>query len=248
MLKKLLLSICLVGTLSTEAALPIESSGNVVREDPLLIERILRHAKGHQEFQELHFKPNEQEFVRLIKEGQSPKTLFIACSDSRVVPELILNANPGDLFVVRTAGNFVPFHDLDIAWDGVAATIEFAVQVLGVKDVIVCGHSHCGAVAGLFQNLEGPKFTLLNKWLRFGQETKAAILANRKEGSKEVDCCSAAEQLSALYQVKHLMTYPFIKKMVEERSLSLHAWYFIIETGVLKYYSPENNAFIPLAT
>src|SRR5689334_12007274 len=112
MLKQLLFCICLLGTvISGEAALPKGLSGNLVVDDPLLIERMLRYAKGHQEFQDLYFKPNEQEFVRLIKEGQSPKTLFIGCSDSRVVPNLIVGANPGDLFVIRTAGNFVPFYD-----------------------------------------------------------------------------------------------------------------------------------------
>lgn len=232
MLKKLLLTTCLC------------LLGNLVADDSALIERMLRYAKGHQEFQNLYFKPNEQEFVQLIKKGQSPKALFISCSDSRVLPNLILNANPGDLFVIRTAGNFVPTYDTAIAWDGVAATVEYAVEVLGVKDVIVCGHSHCGAIRGLFQNLDDPKFTLLKKWLRFGQEAKATLLATGEFDEKT--CCAAAEQLSALYQLTHLMTYPFIKKKVEEKTLTLHAWYFSIEEGTIKYYNEKDNAFVSL--
>jgi carbonic anhydrase len=231
MLKKLLLCVCLFGSL--------------VADESALLERMLRHAKGHQEFQNLYFKPNEQEFVRLIKEGQSPKTLFICCSDSRMLPNLIVNSNPGDLFVIRTAGSFVPTYDTTIAWDGVAATIEYAVEVLDVKDIIVCAHSHCGAIKGLFQNLEGPKFTLLKKWLRFGQETKVAIeLANEKSNEKE--CCVAAEELSALYQLNHLMTYPFIRKKVTDKALTLHAWYYTIETGTIKYYNAQDNTFTVL--
>ncbi len=232
MLKWMLAGVCLLSSLCADEAQEMT--------------RFLTYAKGHQEFKDLYFKQNEKEFVRLIKEGQAPKALFIGCSDSRVVPDLILGSNPGDLFVIRTAGNFVPTYDTEISWDGVAASIEYAVEVLGVKDVIVCGHSHCGAVKGLFQNLDGPQFFLLKKWLRFGQEAKQTALQFHDKEGKEAECCVVAEQVSVLYQLKHLMTYPFIKKKVQDGAVQLHAWYYTIEKGTITYYNEQENAFVPL--
>src|SRR4029077_8948471 len=103
---------------------------------PVLLNEALNLARGHKEFQDLYFKQHEDEFVRLVKEGQSPQTLFIGCSDSRVVPDLILNTRPGDLFVIRTAGNFVTSYNSE-AIDGVAATLQYAVEVLNVRHIIV---------------------------------------------------------------------------------------------------------------
>lgn len=220
---------------------------SLTADEPDLLDRSLEYAKGHQEFKEVFFKLHEKEFVRLVKEGQSPKALLISCSDSRVEPSLFLGSKPGDLFVIRTAGNFVPIYDTGIAWDGVAATIEYAVEALGVKDIIVCGHSHCGAIKGLFQPLDSAKFALLKKWLRFGQKVKEITMKTCTGHEKEGECLVAAEQLSVVFQLKHLMSYPFVKKLVDEGTLYLHGWYYIIETGAIHYYDPEKNDFFPLA-
>lgn len=207
-------------------------------------QRTLEYAQGHQEFKTLFFKEHENEFVRLVEEGQSPKTLFIGCSDSRVIPELISTSRPGELFVIRTAGNFVPYNDPTIPWDGVAATIQFAVEVLGVSDIIVCGHSHCGAIRGLFQDI---KLDALARWLRFGHEAKRMTLLTLGEKAPDETKYSVAERVSVLYQLEHLLTYPYIKEKVKTQKIFLHGWHFSIDTGVIEYYDPASFKFVPLS-
>ncbi len=208
-------------------------------------QRTVEYAQRHQQFRNLFFKENEKEFIRLVKEGQSPKTLFIGCSDSRVIPELIATSNPGELFVIRTAGNFVPYDDPAIMWDGVAATIQYAVEVLGVSEVIVCGHSDCGAIKGLFQDI---KLETLEHWLRFGHEAKKMTLLTLGHNASDAMKYSIAERISVLYQLDHLMTYPYIKSKVKEQKLHLHGWHFTIDTGEIEYYDPATLKFVSLST
>ncbi len=207
--------------------------------------RVIEYAKGHQEFKNLIFKEHENEFVRLVEEGQAPKTLFIGCSDSRVIPELISSSRPGEFFVIRTAGNFVPYNDPAILWDGVAATIQFAVEALGVSDIIVCGHSHCGAIRGLFQDV---KLDALAKWLRFGHEAKKLTIQALGESAPAERKYQVAEKISVLYQLEHLLTYPYIRDKVKEQKIYLHGWHFAIETGIIEYFDPTSSKFVPLST
>ena len=202
------------------------------------------YAEGHRRFLELHFKNYEKEYVRLVAEGQSPKTLFIGCSDSRVIPEMITSTKPGDLFVIRNAGNFVPTFDDKIAWDGIAATIQFAVQVLGVKEIIVCGHSHCGAIRGLFEK-PNPNFELLNRWLQWGQAARKLVEDQEIHTSKlsEEEKYELTGHLSVLYQLEHLLSYPFVLEQVKNNQIHLHGWYFSIDSGQLEYFDPEAHLF-----
>lgn len=210
----------------------------------VMVQRTLEYAQGHQEFKNLFFKEHEKEFVRLVEQGQAPKTLFIGCSDSRVVPELISSSMPGEFFVIRTAGNFVPYNDPSILWDGVAATIQYAVEVLGVSDVIVCGHSHCGAIQGLFADI---KLETLAHWLRFGHEAKRVTLLALGDNAPNEKKYDVAEHLSVLFQLDHLMTYPYIKEKVKQQKVFLHGWHFKIETGELEYYDPVALKFVPMS-
>lgn len=207
------------------------------------IEETLSFARGHQIFRDLYFKQNEQEFIRLVKEGQSPQTLFIGCSDSRVVPDLILNTRPGDLFVIRTAGNFVPPYAASSWGDGVSATVQFAIEYLDVKQIIVCGHSHCGAIQGLFNPLDNHKFGILKKWLRFGEEAKKMTLETVKPSTPMEEVYQVAEEISVVFQLQHLLTFPFIKQRVDNGTLALHGWYYKIETGELSYYDARTYQF-----
>ncbi|MBS0654904.1 MAG: carbonic anhydrase [Verrucomicrobia bacterium] len=217
-------------------------------QDPeKIIERSLSYAKSHDTFVNVLFAEHEGEFVRLVKEGQTPKTLFIGCSDSRVTPEFITAAKPGDLFVVRNAGNFVPVYDQNIAWDGIAASIEYAVKVLGVQDVIVCGHSHCGAIQALFydKNEMQSQLPLCSKWLQFGDVAKRLTLVSLGDAPK-ADRYAAAERLSVVVQLEHLLTFPFVKQAVADKKLFLHGWHFDIEKGQITYYNPKTYQFLPL--
>jgi carbonic anhydrase len=210
----------------------------------ILLDETLNFARGHQEFRDLYFQQNEADFIRLIKEGQNPKILFIGCSDSRVVPELILNARPGDIFVIRLAGNFVaPYLAQSI--DGVAATLQYALEVLNIPHIIVCGHSHCGAVKGLFQDLD-PKLGVLQRWLKLGEEAKQITLQIAKLSTPKEDLYVTAEEINVLVQLEHLMTFPFVRSRVNEGKLGLHGWYFDIETGKIWYYNTQQNRFLPL--
>lgn len=223
--------------------------GSTAMQDPgQTIDRSLEYAKKHETFSKVLFQEHEEEFVRLAKEGQAPKTLFISCSDSRVTPEFIASAKPGDFFVIRNAGNFVPLYDPTIKWDGIAATIEYAVQVIGVKDVIVCGHSHCGAVQALFYDQAKLKsdLPLVQSWLQFGELAKKVTLTSLGPDASKADCCSAAEHLSVVFQLEHLLSYPFIKRAVEDKKLYLHGWHFNIEKGEITYFNPKTQDFMPL--
>jgi carbonic anhydrase len=221
------------------------SPAEVVPEQQLL-DQTLNFARRHQAFKELEFRQHEDEFVRLVDEGQSPQTLFIGCSDSRIIPELVLNMRPGDLFVIRTAGNFVPPANFQEA-DGVMATVQYAVEVLNVRHIIICGHSHCGAIKGLFQELDPAKFGILKRWLQFGEQAKKMALLTAKPSTPNEDLYALTEKISVIYQLEHLLSYPFIKRRVDEGKLQLHGWYFRIETGDIFYYDPQQYRFTLLS-
>lgn len=206
--------------------------------------KILKWAHQHQYFRELDFKTHEKEFIRLAKEGQTPKALYIGCSDSRVLPELLTNTRPGDLFVVRSAGNFVPKWNPDIKWDGVAASIVYAVDVLNINVIIVCGHSQCGAIEGLFKSEDLKNIPYLNNWLQFGEAAKK--IANTEKYDTKEALYDATARLSVLFQLEHLLEYPTIKKRVKEGSMHLLGWYFDIKSGNLEFFDADKDIFVPM--
>ena len=135
--------------------------------------KITAFEKGHEEFKRVKFKSNETRFKKLVSEGQNPKALFIGCSDSRVMPNMITSTGAGDLFIVRNIGNFVPPFKPDSDFHSTAAAIEYAVSILQVTDIIVCGHSDCGAIKALFQSLEAsPENIHTIKWLELGASSQ----------------------------------------------------------------------------
>ncbi|WP_281951449.1 carbonic anhydrase [Nitrosophilus kaiyonis] len=200
----------------------------------------------HKKFKELEFKKHEKLFIDLAKKGQNPKTLFIGCSDSRVIPNLITGSKPGDLFVLRNVGNFVPPFKPDFDFHATAAAIEYAVSVLEVKDIIVCGHSYCGACESLYKDIpDSLELIHTKKWLEIGKPAKEAALAEAKNEDKD-ELLRATEKLSILVQLENLLTYPEVKKRVKEERLFLHGWYYKIESGEIEYYDSEEKDFFPL--
>lgn len=211
------------------------------------IDQTLQYAKNHQQFKDLYFKQYEEEFLKLVHQGQNPQTIFIGCSDSRVVPDLIIGTRPGDLFVIRTAGNFVPLYVENNSPDGVSATLQYGIEVLGIKHVVVCGHSHCGAIQGLYKDLSAEGLNLIQKWLMLGEPAKKiAMLTLGAQITPEV-LYKTTEKISVIYQLENLMTYPFIKERVSKGTLQLHGWYYTIETGQLEYYDVNNYVFKPIS-
>jgi len=202
--------------------------------------------QNYEKIAKLHIKKHEKLFSKLAKEGQHPKTLFIGCSDSRVVPNIITGAKPGELFVFRNIGNFVPPFKPDKEFHATAAAIEYAVSVLKVHDIIVCGHSQCGAIESLFKDIpDSLELIHTKKWLELGKGAKEAV---EKLGfSTKEEKLRAAEKLSILLQLENLLSYPAVEEKAKKEELFLHGWYFDMNRAVVEYFDEEVQDFIPLA-
>ncbi|MEA2019187.1 MAG: carbonic anhydrase [Campylobacterota bacterium] len=200
--------------------------------------------KGNKKFKDAHFPKLEGKFDDLVVNGQKPQVLFIGCSDSRVVPDLIVDSNPGDMFILRNIGNFVPPYRSDNDFHGSSAAIEYAVSVLNVKDIIVCGHSHCGACASLYQDLsDEPHLQHVKKWLELGHKAKEyTLLATTNKDDKQ-QILRTTERISIKHQLEYLLTYPEIFRKVKSGELDIHGWYYKIEDGSIEYYDGESCDF-----
>lgn len=204
-----------------------------------------QYAQGNKLFRS-YFKKNKESLLNLVTSGQSPKALFIGCSDSRVIPDLMVQSNPGDLFVIRNVGNFVPPFKPDTDFHATASGIEYAVSVLKVQEIIICGHTHCGACNHLYEDIEDPSLVHTKKWLELGESAKtSAILSLGADAPKE-DLLRLTEKLSVIKQIENILTYPVVKKRFENGELSIHGWYYDIETGKIEYYNAQNYEFLPL--
>jgi carbonic anhydrase len=200
--------------------------------------------RGLHEFQS-NVVAKEREFFQKLALGQKPEALFITCSDSRIQPSFITQTRPGDLFIVRNAGNIVPPYSHETG-GGEAATIEYAVAALSVSDIVVCGHSHCGAMTALLEpaNLEG--LPLMAKWLGHAEATRRIISENygQLEGAALL---TATVEENVLVQLENLRTHPTVSARLVKGTLRLHAWVYKIETGEVFSYDPEKGQFMPLA-
>ena len=189
------------------------------------------------DFHEDYFPRHQQRFQDLVSDGQHPKTLFIGCSDSRLVPYLLTGAAPGELFLVRNVGAFVPPYDQSHGLHGTTAAIEFAVLNLEVERIIICGHSHCGAIKAAYEGAPA-EAVALTAWLKLVEE---ALLP--------VQPCAEAlrrtEQRAVVLQLERLMEYPFVRRSVEAGHLSLHGWHYVIEDGEVHVFDAKQGAFLP---
>ncbi|WP_301127432.1 carbonic anhydrase [Streptomyces cacaoi] len=179
-----------------------------------------------------------------LAQGQSPEALFITCSDSRVVPALFTGAEPGQLFELRTAGNAVPPYPRSGAPSGEAATIEYAVCVLGVPEVVVCGHSHCGAVGARVRGDDLAELPAVAGWLS-AQLPPGAELAAGEDESAQADV-SAAVQRHVRTQLARLRAYPCVAEREEAGRLTLRGWFYAVDTGLVLEHRADVDAFLPL--
>ena len=203
------------------------------------------YAQGNKLFRS-YFKKNKESLLELVISGQSPKALFIGCSDSRVIPDMIVQAEPGDLFVLRNVGNFVPPYKPDVDFHATASGIEYAVSVLKVKEIIICGHTHCGACASLYEDIEDPSLVHTKKWLELGQSAKTSAILSLGSDANKQELLRLTEKLSIIKQIENILTYPVVKKRFESGSLCIHGWYYDIETGKIDYYNADTYEFLPL--
>jgi carbonic anhydrase len=204
---------------------------------------VQRLIQGIHQFQNEDFRPLQGLFEQLAK-GQNPDTLFITCSDSRIDPNLLTRSKPGDLFILRNAGNIVPPHGG--ASSGEAATIEFAVAVLGVKDIIVCGHSHCGAMRGLLQPEQIASLPAVSAWLSHAEKTRRIVKDNYADLDGDRLLTATVEE-NVLVQLENLRTLPVVTARLTQGDLHLHGWVYKIETGEVFAYDLTCGQFVPVA-
>jgi carbonic anhydrase len=179
-------------------------------------------------------------YQRLASDGQSPKALMISCADSRVVPELITQAAPGDLFVCRNAGNIVP--PFSQANGGVSSAVEYAVVALGVRDIVVCGHSDCGAMKAFSNPAALAAMPNVAAWLRHAQAAHSVVCSAYPElEGAEATRVMALENVVA--QINHLRTHPSVASALARGELTLHGWFFDIETGDILAFDGEAGHF-----
>lgn len=199
--------------------------------------------QGIHQFQQQNFRPLQGLFEQLAK-GQNPETLFITCSDSRIDPSLLTRSKPGELFIMRNAGNIVPPHGAGNG--GEAATIEFAVAGLGVKDIIVCGHSHCGAMNGLLNPDTVTELPSVGAWLKHAESTRRIVRDNygHLDGQRLL---TATVEENVLVQLENLRTLPAVASRLVKGDLHLHGWVYKIETGEVFAYDMTCGQFVPIA-
>ncbi len=189
------------------------------------------------QFQTEYFPRYREQFKNLVHHGQHPTTLFIGCSDSRLVPYLLTGAGPGELFIVRNVGALVPPADGLHGFHGTAAAIEFAVLNLNVQHIVVCGHSHCGAMKALYEELS-PEATHLHSWLGLAREAALPVRVTE-------EALRRTEQRAVVLQLERLMGYPMVRRRVEQGRLFLHGWHYVIEDGEVHVFDVHHGRFVP---
>ncbi|MEI6084105.1 MAG: carbonic anhydrase [Verrucomicrobiota bacterium] len=202
---------------------------------------------GVHKFQEDELGRYRELFHRLSREGQNPHTLFITCADSRILAELITQSQPGDLFVVKNVGNIVPPATATGSTNSTAAAIEFAVATLGVQDVVVCGHSQCGAMAALLHDLPAEAaLPHLREWLEVAAPVRRLIERDYRYLTEPAARMTAAGEENVLFALENLHTYPVVAAKLAAGTLRLHGWFFHIATAELFAYDPATQQFQPI--
>lgn len=213
---------------------------------------------GLRRFRKETFPRFRDHYRRLVEEGQRPSALFIGCADSRVVPDLLMDTGPGELFIVRNMGAFVPPFEPDRGYHGTSAAIEYAVMVLRVTDIIVCGHSHCGAIRALYDP-PNPDTPHIARWLELGQAARlepptapgtevrgGGVAKGDQTGIVDRAALHRSEQRSIALQLSRLVEYPMVQERVDAGELSLHGWHYVIEDGQVLVLDVEREAFVPV--
>jgi carbonic anhydrase len=197
--------------------------------------------RGLDEFRQTYVSSHQQ-LLEQLSHGQKPRVLFITCSDSRIDPNLITQADIGELFVIRNAGNIIPPYGA--ANGGEGGTIEYAITALGIDRIVVCGHSHCGAMKGLLKlNQLQENMPLVYDWLKHAEATRRLVLENYVgyEGEELVEILVAE---NVLIQIDNLKTYPVVRSKLHQKKLQIYAWIYHIETGEVLAYDGSTHTYI----
>ena len=196
--------------------------------------------KGFEKFHQEIYQHKQELFERLAHH-QEPQALFITCSDSRINPNLLTQTEPGDLFILRNAGNLVPPYGTLIG--GTTATIEFGVSVLNVKEIIVCGHTDCGAMKALVNPESLQDLPAVRDWLRMAESTRQIVREMYPELKGE-DLFGATIKENVLVQLEHLKTHPAVARRLRKGDLTLHGWIYSIAAGEVWLFDPNQEKFV----
>ncbi|MCA8957922.1 MAG: carbonic anhydrase [Planctomycetes bacterium] len=197
--------------------------------------------KGVRRFQTEVFPHQKSAYESMARRQQRPMAVFVACSDSRVMPTEFTQTEPGDLFFVRNAGNIIPPHGAPAG--GEAATIEYAVRVLGIRQIIVCGHSQCGAMQAIVDTPEQlESLPSVRAWLHHADATRQIVNHKYPDLHGEERLVAAIEE-NVLVQINNLSTHPSIAMLLATGELKVFGWYFDIATGMVHHYNPETRMF-----
>jgi carbonic anhydrase len=198
--------------------------------------------EGFQYFRQAVF-PEQRELFKRLASGQSPSTMFITCADSRVMPELIFNTQPGELFVYRNIGNIVPPYAQHVS--GVVAAIEYAVRVLKVKHIVICGHSDCGAMKALQKPELVKEMPSVAAWMKHGDVAKY-VVAQNNHGLSEHATLACLTRENVVGQLEHLRTLPVVAAGMARGDLSIHGWVYDIEHAEIETFDAERGRFVKL--
>jgi carbonic anhydrase len=199
---------------------------------------------GVRRFQLEVYPQRKAEYQKLAREGQKPHALFITCADSRIDPELITQSGPGEIFVARNIGNIVPAYGEVLG--GVSAIIEYAVSVLEVSQVVVCGHTECGAMDGLLHPKKVASFPIVTSWLRHGETALSIVRHTSKNPGKDPTLDELTEQ-NVVLQLQHLRTHPSVAGRMVQGALGLSGWVYDIAHGDVRVYDESKGRFLPVA-
>lgn len=191
---------------------------------------------GYNRFRKQYAMGDKSIMHQLASHGQHPETMLVACCDSRVDPALILQCDPGDLFIVRNIANIVPPYEKDHSHHGTSAALEYGICYLNVKNLIIMGHSQCGGIDALLNGDTLKQNDFISSWISLIQE--------KSLGGKNINAC-ARQALLQSYQ--HCLTFPWIKTRVEKNQLMIHLWFFDIKAGKIFQYSFDEEQYQPLA-
>lgn len=192
--------------------------------------------QGYQAFRKKYATGDQSTMQRLAYHGQEPEVMVVACCDSRVDPSLILQSDPGDLFIVRNVANIVPPYESDDSHHGTSAALEFGICYLKVKHLIILGHSQCGGIDALLHSSKLKQNDFITRWVS---------LIDTKSSTKDVN---AFAKKALFHSYQNCLTFPWIKNQVEQKNLFIHLWFFDIKKGEILVYSFEKNKFQELTS
>ena len=188
--------------------------------------------------------PQQEELFKKLATAQNPRAMFITCADSRVVPELITQSSPGDLFVNRNVGNVVPAYGQMMG--GVSTAIEYAVMALGVQHIVICGHSDCGAMKAVLNPASLETMPTVKAWLRHAEVARTVVENNCSCGT-EHETMQVLTKENVIAQLHHLRTHPSVASRLAAGELFIHGWVYDIETSKIEAYDAISDSFLPLA-